>query len=172
MRKPGVHAIFDLPNDRGLTTLLRRESASLDAVAQPTEQENLRILTSGPLPPNPSELIGSQRMRAVVDMLVKSETLVIFDSPPVEAVTDAAILGSFVDATLFVVDAQRSRRRAVRLARESLAKTGANVVGAVLNRVAARSRADDQGAYGDYYGSAERKGRTPDPSRGLPGPQS
>lgn len=172
MRKPGVHTMFDLPNDRGLTTLLRRESTSLDAVAQQTEQENLRVLTSGPLPPNPSELIGSQRMRSVVELLVKSEKLVIFDSPPVQAVTDAAILGSFVDATLLVVDAQRSRRRVIRLARESLGKTGANVVGVVLNRIPARARADDQGAYGDYYGSTERAGRAPDPSRGLPGSPS
>ena len=105
LRKPGVHIIFDLPNAHGLTTLLRGADVSLDSVVQATEQENLRVLTTGPLPPNPAELAGSKRMRTVVDLLTGAEDLVIFDSPPLQAVTDAAILGSFLDATLFVIDA-------------------------------------------------------------------
>ena len=67
LRKPGVHRLFDLSNTHGLTTLLRNDSASLDAIAQPTEQDNLRVLTTGPLPANPAELAGSQRMRTVID---------------------------------------------------------------------------------------------------------
>ncbi len=63
LRKPGVHVVFDLPNAHGLTTLLRSDEVSLDAIAQATEQDNLRVLTTGPLPPNPAELLGSQRMR-------------------------------------------------------------------------------------------------------------
>jgi succinoglycan biosynthesis transport protein ExoP len=155
LRKPGVHLIFDLPNAHGLTTLLRNDEASVDAIAQLTEQENLRILTTGPLPPNPAELAGSQRMRRVVDKLAGAGDLVIFDSPPLQAVTDAAILGSFLDATLFVIDAQHSRRRAARLGRDSLAKAGANVLGAVLNRVPARAKSDQVGYYGGYYASDE-----------------
>ena len=155
LRKPGVHLIFDLPNAHGLTTLLRNDEASLDAIAQPTEQENLRVLTTGPLPPNPAELVGSQRMRKVIELLTGSEDLVIFDSPPLQAVTDAAILGSFLDATVFVIDARQSRRRAVRVGRESLAKAGANVLGAVLNRVPPRAKSDKAGYYGGYYASDE-----------------
>ena len=148
LRQPGVHRVFNLPNAHGLTTLLRRDDVSLDTVVQGTEQDNLRVLTTGPLPPNPTELLGSLRMRAIVDRLKGEADLVILDSPPLQAVTDAAILSSFLDGTLFVVDAGRSRRRAVRLAREALDRADATVLGAVLNRVPVGARLD----YADYYG--------------------
>ena len=84
------------------------------SVSQATEQDNLRVLTTGPLPPNPAELLGSHRMQAVVGLLKESADLVVFDSPPLQAVTDSALLSSLLDGTLLVVDAGRSRRRAVR----------------------------------------------------------
>lgn len=148
LRKPGVNEMFDLPNIRGLTTMLRDEAVSLDTVAHPTEQANLRILTTGPLPPNPAELLGSHRMKAVMGHLQQGADLIIFDSPPLQTVTDAAVLSSFVDGTLLVIDASRSRRRVVRAARQTLARTGAKTLGAVLNRVPART----QYGYGRYYG--------------------
>jgi non-specific protein-tyrosine kinase len=170
LRKPGVHLIFDLANTHGLTTLIRSDEANLDAIAQATEQENLRVLTTGPLPPNPAELTGSQRMRTIVERLVAAEDLVIFDSPPLQAVTDAAIIGSFVDGTLLVIDAQYSHQPRVRQAMESLRKTGANVIGAVLNRSSARSLAPDESVYGGYYDVASvPSGRAPDPSRNTRG---
>lgn len=150
LRKPGVHLLFDLPNAHGLTTLLRSDDVSLDAIAQLTEQDNLRVLTTGPLPPNPAELLGSQRMPAVLERLKAGGDLVIFDSPPLQAVTDSAILSSYLDATLFVIDAKKSRRRIVRLAREALAKAGANVLGAVLNGIPARAQSEYAGYYGSY----------------------
>jgi non-specific protein-tyrosine kinase len=153
LRKPGVHAMFNMTNEHGLTTLLRSGNASVDAIAQPTEQENLRVLTTGPLPPNPAELVGSQRMRKVVELMTAKD-LVIIDSPPLQAVTDAAVLSSFADATLLVIDAKRSRRRVVRIAGSSLDKAGANVLGVVLNRVPVRALAE-KGAYGGYYMSEE-----------------
>jgi non-specific protein-tyrosine kinase len=153
LRKPGVHVVFDLPNAHGLTTLLRSDEVSLDAIAQGTEQANLRILTTGPLPPNPAELLGSQRMRAILERLKAACDLLIFDSPPLQAVTDSAILSSFLDGTLFVIDAGRGHRGAVRQSREVLAKAGANVLGAVLNRIPARARSDYADYYGGYYGS-------------------
>lgn len=132
LRKPGVHLVFDVPNSHGLTTLLHSDEVSLDAIAQATEQANLRILTTGPLPPNPAELLGAQRMRVILDRLKSGGDLVIFDGPPLQAVTDSAILSSFLDGTLFVIAAGRSRRGAVRLGRESLARAHASVLGAVL----------------------------------------
>lgn len=147
LRKPGVHVIFDLPNSLGLTTMLRGDSGGPEIPSQPTEQANLRVLTTGPLPPNPAELLGSQRMQAVLSILRGSADLLIFDSPPLQTVTDAAVLSAFVDGTLLVVAARKSRRGDVRKARETLARAGANVLGVVLNRAAV----DASLRYGDYY---------------------
>jgi capsular exopolysaccharide synthesis family protein len=158
LRKPGVHTAFDLPNSQGLTTLLRDDHAMPDAIAQVTEQENLRVLTSGPLPPNPAEILGSQRMRTILERLKAENDLIIFDSPPLLAVTDSAILSSLVDGTLLVVDAGRSRRRALRTGSEVLARAGANVLGSVLNRIPPRARA----GYGNYYGGHPAAGRAED----------
>ncbi len=137
LRRPGVHTIFRLPNSRGLTTMLRSDSVGVDSVAHQTEQANLRIVTTGQLPPNPAELLGSQRMQAVLELLKREAEIVIFDSPPLQAVTDAAVVSSFVDGTLLIIDATISRRRIVRAARETLARARANAMGVVLNRVAA-----------------------------------
>jgi capsular exopolysaccharide synthesis family protein len=156
LRKPGVHTPFNIVNGRGLTTMLRGVDTDVASLAHLTEEDNLRVLTAGPLPPNPAELLGSQRMRAVMDLLKADADLVIFDSPPLEAVTDSAILSSLVDGTLLVVDTARSRRRAVRLAREALERAGANVLGAVLNRVPAPS-----GVGYDYYGGYHGAGSPP-----------
>jgi non-specific protein-tyrosine kinase len=168
LRKPGVHLVFDLPNAHGLTTLLRSDEVGLDAIAQATEQANLRILTSGPLPPNPAELLGSQRMRTVLARLQSAADLVVLDSPPLQAVADAAVLSSFVNATLLVIDAGRSRRRTVRPAREALARAGATVVGAVLNRIAHRASSSYDAYYGDSGATmegAELRGRGTEESR-------
>jgi capsular exopolysaccharide synthesis family protein len=159
LRRPGVHRLFDLANDRGLTDMLRDEAVGLDSVCHRSEQANLRILTTGPLPPNPAELLGSNRMQARLTLLLESADLVVMDSPPLQAVTDAAILSSFVDGTLLVVDANRSRRRHVRKARETLTRAGAHVLGAVLNRVAAR----DSLEYAGYNGDAKSPSKEADP---------
>jgi succinoglycan biosynthesis transport protein ExoP len=158
LRKPGVHVLFNLPNAHGLTTLLHSGEVSLDAIAHTVEQVNLRILTTGPLPPNPAELLGSQRMQSVLDHLKAAADLVIFDSAPVGAVTDAIILSSVLDGTILVIDASRSHRGAVRQGREALARAGSNVLGAVLNRV----HAPASSGYGDDYGyEAATEKRTP-----------
>jgi capsular exopolysaccharide synthesis family protein len=151
LRKPGVHIIFDLPNAHGFTTLLRRDEASL-AVAHETEQANLRVMTSGPLPPNPAELLGSDRMRAIVDRLATEGDLIIFDGPPLHGVTDSAILSSVADGTLLVVDAGTTRRGSIREASEVLARAGAHVFGAVLNRIPRRAE-DEAEVYGGYFSS-------------------
>lgn len=145
LRKPGVHRIFNLPNTQGLTTLLRDPDVSPATVIVPSEQAGLQLLTAGPLPPNPAELFGSQRMRKVVERLQRDHDLIVFDSPPVQAVTDAAILSSFIDGTIMVIDADTSRRNSVRRSREALARAGARILGVVLNRV-------PEGAQAGYYG--------------------
>jgi capsular exopolysaccharide synthesis family protein len=161
MRKPGVHLIFDLPNSHGLTSLLRSDKLALHAVEQATEQDNLRILTTGPLPPNPVELLGSHRMRAVLEGLKAAHDLVIFDSPPLQVVTDSAILSSFVDGTLVVIDSGTGRRATVRLSLDSLDRAGAHVLGAVLNLLRNPAGVGYYGNYGEYGASGEGGGRRP-----------
>lgn len=134
LRKPRVSLVFDVPNAHGLTTLLGDDAVSLDRIAQATEQPNLRILTTGPLPPNAAELLGAQRIPVMLDRLKTGGDLVIFDGPPLQVATDSAILSSFVEGTLFVIAAGQSRRVAVRLGRELLARAHANVIGTVLRR--------------------------------------
>lgn len=135
LRKPAVHTLFDVPNTQGLTTMLRSDSVTLESVAHTNEQERLKVLTSGPLPPNPAEMLGSQRMLTVLQRLQAGQDVLIIDSPPLRVVTDAAILSAFVDGTLLVIDASKSRRAAVRLGREALTRVNAQVLGVVLNRV-------------------------------------
>jgi succinoglycan biosynthesis transport protein ExoP len=147
LRKPGVADIFGLANEQGLTTMLRTESTGVDEIAHATEQANLRVITTGPLPPNPAELLGSQRMRRTIERIREDAELVIFDTPPVQLVSDAAVMSSYLDATVLVVDAGRSRRGALRHAREALSLAGANVLGVILNRVPAASRSSDHGYY-------------------------
>ena len=156
LRKPSVHVIFDLSNTHGLTTLLRSDGVSLDSVAHPTEQASLRVVTTGPLPPNPVELLGSKRMRLVVERLKADADLVIFDSGPLHGVTDSIVLSSFLDGTILVIDARHGRRAAARRATAALATAGATVLGAALNGIAKGDRSDYP-YYGDAHAGAERE---------------
>lgn len=157
LRKPGMHRIFDLPNTQGLTSLLRTDDFSIASVSHATEQEALRVLTTGPLPPNPAELLGSQRFRVVLERLTEEFEIVILDSPPVQAVADAAILASITSGTLYVVQAGRTRRGHARHGREALSKADARVLGAVLNRLPERALGEyyyrHYGGYGEHDGS-------------------
>lgn len=160
LRKPGIHLVFDLPNDRGLTSLLRTNGPRIESVTHAPDQENLLVLTSGPLPPNPAELLGSQRMRALMEQLTAGADLVVVDGPPVHAVADPLILSALVDGTLLVIDSARSRPQAVRLAVDTLSRAGAHVLGVVLNQLPAGSRSEYAGYYGGY-GSDEGAERVP-----------
>lgn len=161
LRWPGVDKYFDAPNANGLTTLLRGDTADVDAVAQVTEQANLRIITTGRLPPNPAELLGSQRMQAVLGLLRSQADIVIFDSPPLLAVADAAVLSAFADGTLLVIDSAHSRRGQVRTAHAALVRAGANTLGAVLNRVATTDSFHYAGHYGESDAGLDRRPSTP-----------
>jgi capsular exopolysaccharide synthesis family protein len=123
-------------------------------VAQDTELAKLKVITSGPLPPNPAELLGSQRWQAILERLKAEADLVILDSPPLQAVTDAALLAAVVDGTVFVIHARRTRRGAVRQGREALARGGGKILGVVMNRL--KKREYDEyyySYYSAYYGS-------------------
>ena len=154
LRRPSLHKIFDLPNAQGLTNLLQSDQVSLEALVHSNLHERLKVLTSGPLPPNPAELTGSERMRRVVERLKSTADLVIVDSPPLQAVTDAAILSSYMDGTLLVIDSSKTHRSTIRQAREALAKANARVIGVVLNRVSNQRYTADH-PYSAYYDDNE-----------------
>ena len=147
LRRPEVHKFFALDNRRGLTSILRSDDVSIADVALGTEDANLRIVTSGPPPPNPAELLASTRMTVILERLKRSAEVVIIDSPPVNLVTDAAILIRHVDGAVLVVDAGRTSRSATRRATDALALVGGRVLGAAINRGAAASAS---GVYGYY----------------------
>jgi non-specific protein-tyrosine kinase len=148
LRRPAIHDFFDLSNTYGLTSLIRSmEVLDLGQVLRVIDEPNLRVLTSGPLPPNPAELLGSNRMHNIVERLEAEADLVIFDSPPAASVTDAAVLASLTDGTILIVAAERTRRGAARTAQDALARVGGRVLGVVMNRLLGRVTEADYDAF-------------------------
>jgi succinoglycan biosynthesis transport protein ExoP len=145
MRRPRLHRTLGVPGRAGLTTLLVTET-SLPDVVQATEVPGLHVLPCGPVPPNPAELLHTARFGKFVEDARAAYDHIIFDSPPVGAVTDAAILAPQLDGVLIVLRANRTHRRAVHAALRHLRDVGANVVGGVLNCLP-----PGQGRYGNYY---------------------
>ena len=133
VRRPALHTLFGLNNDRGLTSLFIDAKGPIEPALQAVNVPNLQLLTSGPLPPNPAELLGSQRMLDVIEMLKAQADIVLFDAPPVIAVTDASVLGTRVDGVLLVVQAGQTRREQAKRAKQQLEKLHIRVVGAVLS---------------------------------------
>ena len=133
LRRPRLHGFFGTSNSRGLSIVLS-DSVPIWQAAFDPRVENLRIVPSGPIPPNPAELLQSERMEEVLKQLRESADVIIIDTPPVLAVADASILGANADGTLFVVDADTASRAATQQARDQLENAGANVIGGVFNR--------------------------------------
>lgn len=135
LRRPSLHDVFGAASQPGLTTMVLDESAP--APLQPTSIANVQVLTSGPLPPNPSELISSERFKRVLAVIAADADIILLDAPPVSAVTDATILATRVDGVLLVVDSGRTRRDTAKRANEQLQRVGARLLGAVLTNVKA-----------------------------------
>ena len=133
LRRPGLHEIFGIANNRGLTTMIVEEGALDDPPLIDVGVDNLSLVPSGPLPPNPADILGSRKMEEVIAALKARADIVLFDAPPVVAVTDAAVLGTKVDGLLLVVCAGRTRREHAQRARELLERVHVRVIGAVLN---------------------------------------
>ena len=133
LRRPGLHEIFGVANDRGLTTMIVEEAALDDPPLMGVGIDNLWLVPSGPLPPNPADILGSRRMEETVAALKARADVVLFDAPPVVAVTDAVVLGTKLDGVLLVVCAGRTRREHTQRAKELLERVHIRIVGAVLN---------------------------------------
>jgi polysaccharide biosynthesis transport protein len=135
LRRPRIHRRLSLPNRQGLVDLFLQASHGLNGHVQRTPQLNLAALTTGALPPNPSELLGSAKMGEILAHLLQEADIVVVDSPPVLAVTDAAVLAPKMDAVLLVVRPGETRLASARHAVEQLRRGGANLIGVVLNGV-------------------------------------
>jgi polysaccharide biosynthesis transport protein len=146
LRRPTLHRVFGLTNKQGLTNLLLADAPDIAGTAQATSIPNLYVLTSGPLPPNPAELLASKRMDALVSLFKKSYEAVLYDSPPILAMADSAILASKVHEVVMIVDSGRTRSDVSKRAKEAIEKTGATLLGVVLNRQSMR-----RSGYGYYY---------------------
>lgn len=150
MRKPVQHKKFGLPN-KGLSNCIAT-GADLDEVIQKEVLPNLDILPSGPVPPNPSELLGSARMSDILKDTTEAYDYVLLDMPPVLPVTDAAVLGSKVDGVVFVISAGSVAPEEVKEAQNRLKQSGANVLGVILNKVPQhRGYGYNSGYYYYYY---------------------
>ena len=154
LRRPRIHKLLRLSNRRGMCDLFVQSQIHMDGSLQKTEVPNLYVLTSGSLPPNPSELLGSEKMLEILHQIEGQSDLLIVDSPPVLAVTDASVLAPRMDGVLLVVKPGVTKFMAVKQAVEQLRRVGANVIGIVLNEVEfKRSRYYYKSYYYTYYDS-------------------
>ena len=141
LRVPALHHVFELPNEVGLSSILEQR-ASLEEASQNTRIPRLQVLTSGPLPPNPAELLGAPEMVALLDQLVQEFDIVLIDSSSLLAVADAVVLASLVDGVMVVIGLAQVTQGAARVALKQLADVKAKPLGVIVNRA---------GQSGEYY---------------------
>ena len=146
LRRPTLHRIFGLGNSRGLTTALL-DGLPFTEVAQPTNVTGLSVLTSGPVPPNPAELVGSNRMREALEAATGEYDMILLDSPPVVSVTDAVALATFADGVVMVVQTGKVPYEVIRRATGQILAVKGRILGVVMNGVNMKR----DGYYYDYY---------------------
>ncbi len=141
MRRPSIHGSFGAENKRGLSNILSTDMSEAEMLAfvQQEKESGLYLLTSGPVPPNPAELIGSDQMRKVILELGSTFDHIVIDSPPVASFTDGVLLAAIADGVILVIHANECSRKVVQRARQALVDVGGKVLGVVLNQVNLRS---------------------------------
>jgi len=147
LRRPSVHKMLQLPNSPGLVSYLTGQS-DWQSVVQPSAAPGLDVFVCGPIPPNPAELLSSERMRNLLQQAAARYPFVLLDSPPLLNVADSRILATLVEGVVLVVKASGTAREVVRRAHVYARNVGANVIGVVLNNLDVRA----DGYYG-YYAS-------------------
>jgi capsular exopolysaccharide synthesis family protein len=153
LRRPTLHSTFGVSNTLGLTNVLTNTDIDYHSAIQSTRVENLSILTSGPVPPNPSELLNSDRMKKYIEALKAEYDLIIFDVPPMLQVTDTQIMAAYVDGVILVVRQGVAQQKAVSRSIELLEMVHAHLLGYVMNDVASRNGY----GYGYGYGYGDTK---------------
>lgn len=157
LRKPTQHKVWEIDNFRGITNVLLGD-AEIDSVLQKTPIDNLQVSTTGPIPPNPAELLGSQRMSNLLARFKEYADIIIIDTPPVIAVTDAALLAPQVDGVVLVVASGQAKIEAAQRSKQMLVNGRARILGTILNMV----DEDTEDYYYYYYygeGSGDKKSR-------------
>jgi len=144
LRKPRVHSLFNVSKHPGVVDYLFNE-VKFEDIIRPTDLNNLSLITSGTIPPNPSETLASKNMKDFLELLKKNFEIIIFDSAPVIAVTDSEILSSLVDATLLVVSADMTEFEVMEKSVEMLKRSSSSFAGTVLNNFSYKA------GYGSYY---------------------
>lgn len=153
LRRPALHKLFGLSNNFGLTSLLASQNTAISEIIQSTDEPNLSIVASGPLPPNPSELLGSQRLQNILIRLKEEADLLLIDSPPALMITDPIILSTRVDGVIMVADSGRTRMGSLKRAVGSVQNVGGRVLGVVLNKIKAKDGRYYYYNYQNYYSS-------------------
>lgn len=161
MRRPTINATFSIVNPRGLTNFLTDRSFDINQAIYETSAANLLVMPSGPVPPNPAELLNSKRMDSLIKALSESFDMVVYDAPPVLSVTDSQILAAKVDGTVIVVRQNMAEKEAVRSTVLALRHVNANIIGSVMNDITFDgSGYYKYGYYGyEYYGKSNKKSK-------------
>jgi len=154
LRNPTQHKLFELSNLEGLSSFLVQDQDSQVFIKE-TAIPGVSVLTGGPIPPNPAELVGSKRMKKLIEDVSERFDVVLLDTPPIIAVTDAAILAQEVDGVILVLASGEVNKDYAQRAKEQLDKVGAKILGAVLNK--ADMKTSDYYYYYYYHGSDESK---------------
>lgn len=147
LRRPTISATFKMNDPKGITSYLASSDVNIKDIVYKTSIQNLYVIPSGPIPPNPSELIGSKKMLKLINILSEQSDLAIYDAPPVLSVTDAQLLSTKVDGTVLVVRANKTEKNQINETIKLIKHVNGNIIGTVLNDV----HASTSGYYG-YYG--------------------
>ena len=161
MRKPRIHKVFGITNLDGLTNILMGEKKLADVEYKGDQDiKSLTVVTSGPIPPNPAELLGSRRMKEFLEDVRDQFDMIILDSPPINLVTDSAILSTIADGTILVLEVGQTDIEAAKSGKELLDKVHANLIGVVLNKIPVNGRSYYKYSYyqySDYYDDNKSK---------------
>lgn len=159
LRNPTVHRMFGISNITGVTDVLTGNKDFLECIYT-SKVEGLHVLTCGKTPPNPAEMLGSKKMRKFVEELKDHYDYIFIDAPPVGIVTDAGVIASYVDGTVFVVGSKEADVESVKISKDKLEKVNANILGVVLNKYEAEG--SNYGYYNYYYSdenNSRKKGK-------------
>lgn len=157
LHRPNQHQIFRLINHSGLTNALLSDSSKIEGLLQNTVIDNLRLLTTGPLPPNPSEILSTKRMQEILTQLRGMADIVILDSPPVTVVADTAQIATYADGVVLVLNAQKTTRDAAKRALGALTQVKAHMLGVLLNGVSEKNPGYHYYYYATYDNNYSRK---------------